>query len=91
MESVRIYHTPNSSPMGEWNAMIETEHGGCLLWHKDINPPDIPMLAFAAHRDEIIAAMQANDRQGVLFKLVLDSMHRMEVELKDDLEEARKQ
>lgn len=91
MESVRIYHTPNSSPMGEWNAMIETEHGGCLLWHKDINPPDISMLAFAAHRDEIIAAMQANDRQGVLFKLVLDSMHRMEVELKDDLEEARKQ
>ena len=90
MESVRIYHTPNSSPMGEWNAMVETEHGGCLLWHKDINPPDISMLAFAAHRDEIIAAMQANDRQGVLFKLVLDSMHRMEVELKDDLEEARK-
>ena len=91
MESVRIYHTPNSSPLGEYNAMIETEHGGCLLWHKDINPPDISMLAFAAHRDEIIAAMQANDRQGVLFKLVLDSMHRMEVELKDDLEEARKQ
>ena len=91
MEAVRIYHTPNSSPMGEWNAMIETEHGGCLLWHKDINPPDISMLAFAAHRDEIIAAMQANDRQGVLFKLVLDSMFRMEVELKDDLEEARKQ